>query len=63
MTQFTQPDDDHQHAGQVMIELRVGNACDRPFPSKLRSSSRRMFVAGDNLFMCRWLPLFMMLRP
>jgi len=63
MAQFTQPDDEHQHAGQVMIEFRVGNACDGPFPSRSITRSRMMLVVGADLFLKRRLTMPIMLRP
>jgi hypothetical protein len=53
MTQFAEPDDEHQYAGQVMIELRVGDACDGPFPSRPITHSRMMFVVGADRFLIR----------
>ena len=50
MAQFAEPDDEHQHAGEVMIELGVGDACDGSFPSRLITASRSMmFVVGADL--------------
>ena len=45
LAQFTKPNDEHQYAGEVMIELRVSDACYGPFPSSPVIRSPVMFVS------------------
>jgi hypothetical protein len=63
LTQFTEADDEYQHAGKVMIELGVGDACYGPVPPCTVIRSPMMVVAGMDCFMHRYLIVFIMLRP